>query len=308
MTQDLNSIPRRLRRFYRQGVPVPEEMKHWSDPSPAARGKRTSMREEEENEEDDHVRREAHLMDRVLDHPDLPAGRFERVLEKTREPPVNAKDKLLGLKEKATLHERLPQSSRPVVMGETRTTEIQNALHALKELATQGRKKESFPASFHFTPIGGAPQLPKKDILDDEPSTPSPSQDSLNRMSPKERMEWRRTHRGKEPEPLPSSSSGENKSAETSNPKNAAPIPSHIRRRMGRTVGEDEESDSAPASSSKSRVVENSKTPAEDALADLSDDDSDFKDLLSDDDKADDPSKKKKKKSASEDEDDSLEG
>lgn len=294
MGDDETNIPRRLRRFYRKGEPIPNDLRNSNmeekphgeqvlDNEPWMNAHQSTQSSPKNNE----PRRHGRERDNPQPNPTVQPPRFEKVLEQTQKPAETHMDHALGLTGKSTLEERLPQRSEQAMQDHSgKREEIEHTLQELKDLAAMGIAKDSKqgPASFHFTPAGGSPTPPsqvEKAIGNPAPTVP------FSQLSPRERMEQRRQGKGMPPAEgeIPASLSS------TSNPQGNAPPSnpnqgsSHFRRRMGQLSPNDESSSEEPSSN----------TPPEDDMG------GDFKDLF------DDPKKKKGKKKGDEDDDLSLE-
>lgn len=306
---DDQNVPRRLRRFLRKGEPIPENLlpktapdnEPWNQPAVTAQAKSNIAISARKASEEAMV----------------PRHRGKRFQEMQKDAfnatPATPIDKAIGLEKKAQFQEHLPSASNKAI--EMKKSEIQKALdeirhfrenttshsnetidqmaeHIAEQNKSSQKAQEEKGMSFHFTPIGGAPNPvdAKKLVTNPEeqkPSsaTPIPIPD-MSKLSARERMEFRRQQRGQ--------------SVPTANPPVAAPAQSntrpapaapasneprsHIRRRMGQ-VDSSEAVDSRAAPTAEE---ENMTPEAEE----------DFKDLFADDSKS--APKKKMKKPADE--------
>ena len=294
MGDDYRDIPRRLRRFYRKGEPVPPE----AQPRQAA----NSSHEEEEPAREPWEDAHAESLPQKTRHrrenrgqqetPPLPSARFEKMVDDSQKPAVTTMDHALGLSQKAAFAEKLPgESHHAIVDHPGKKEEIEHTLRELKELASLGNPKDANtgPASFHFTPAGGAPTPPSaiEKAMGEKKTSPSLPNASL---TPRERMEQRRQGKGM---PLPEGEKEPPASPITTPAKpSIAPLreggSSHYRRRMGE-LSSPEKEDSQPS---------DSPTPERDSPQEEM---GDFRDLLDDS-----ASKKKKKKPVDEEDDLSL--
>jgi hypothetical protein len=262
MGEDESSIPRRLRRFYRKGEPIPTDTQNHlerekphgeevldNEPWMNAHQSPTPTSPASKNQR--HVRnRESRAPSPVVQPP-----RFEKVLEQTQKPPVTTMDHALGLSEKSKFEERLPQQGDKAMQDHSgKQEEIEHTLRELKELASLGNAKDSKqgPASFHFTPAGGAPTPPsqmEKAIGNTPPSIPS------SQLSPRERMEQRRQGKGMPPEEngnaSPSPPSKPSQPSSTNPSSDSRGGSDHYRRRLGQLErpGENKEEEPTPTRS-----------------------------------------------------------
>ncbi len=288
MGDDESNIPRRLRRFYRKGEPIPndyqntheEEKPHGEqvlDNEPWMNAHQSSK-----SNPAPETRRHGRERGTTQPTPTIQPPRFERVLEQTQKPAETPMDHALGLTGKSTLEERLPQRSERAIQDHSgKQEEIEHTLQELKELASLGNAKDpkQGPASFHFTPVGGAPTpvSPVEKAMQ-EKANPVP----FSQLTPRERMEQRRQGKGMPPEDTqpPSNTPKPSGNAPPSNPNQGS---AHFRRRMGQLSSSGESTDEETSSPK-------SNAPSEEEMG------GDFKDLF------DDPKKKKKK--GKEDDDD----
>lgn len=296
MGDDETNIPRRLRRFYRKGEPIPNDLQNSNeeekphgeevlDNEPWMNAHQSAQPAPKNNE----PRRHGRERNNSQPAPAIQPPRFEKVLEQTQKPAETHMDHALGLTGKSTLEERLPQRSEKAIQDHSgKQEEIEHTLQELKELASLGNAKDSKqgPASFHFTPVGGSPTPPSQTEKSTSPNAPSFSSAQL---TPRERMEQRRQGKGMPPAEgetpaSPSSQPAPQGNAPPSNPNQGS---SHFRRRMGQLSSSGESMESEPSTPS-------SNAPPEEDMG------GDFKDLF------DDPKKKKGKKKSDEDDDMSL--
>lgn len=269
MADDYTNVPRRLRRFYRKGQPVPEE-KINNGSKPAG----------EEVLDNEPWMKSSSKGSPPTPVPAMQPPRFEKILEETQKPGATPMDHALGLSDKAKFEERLPQGGEKAIQDNSgKKEEIAHTLQELKELAQNNKEgTEQGPTSFHFTPVGGAPNAASpEERARAALMTPLPS----SAMSPRERMEMRRQRTGAAPgeESQPQAPANSNPAAEPNQGGTA-----HIRRRMGQVMSGQEEMETntpTPASSKN--------TPSQD------DDMGDFKDLFNE---------SKKKKTKKDDDDD----
>ncbi len=318
MSDDLSNVPRRLRRFYRHGEPVPEQLKPENNPP-----RESDTHEEDEPWMKSQPPRNASPQNnspssrrndrraRATNNPSSSApatntpspGLFGRVLSNATKPAVTPMDHALGLHGKAQFEEKLPRASEEALAQKPTTPssssaplprtakaqqEIQSALNELRSLAQKdndtkndSKKTTVSLTSFHFTPAGEAPRAPNATEQPSQTTTSSPESPAL---SPRERAEQRRMNKGNAPAssataPVPSSP-GNNTPSST---------PAHIRRRMGQV----ESSSTLPESARDSMSAENESPSMKE--------DEDFKSLFGETKKKD-----KKKKKGDDDEDFSL--
>jgi hypothetical protein len=284
MGDDENNIPRRLRRFYRKGEPIPPELQSEEKPH----GEQVLDNEPWMNAHQPAIPQQSapRRRDRARGNPPLQPSvqppRFEKVLEQTQKPAVTPMDHALGLSDKRKFEERLPQDGDKAIQDNRgKKEEIEHTLQELKELAALGSTKDSKqgPASFHFTPVGGTPTPPSpvEKAMNANPPALSSSQ-----LSPRERMEQRRQGRGMPPAENPRSDSNPPQPMGNNPPSNPNQGSTHFRRRMGQL--------SSSGESAEEPLTPSSNAPPNEELG------NDFKDLF------DDPKKKKKK--GKDDEDD----
>jgi hypothetical protein len=239
MNEDPSTIPRRLRRFYRKGIPIPETLKktpaHSANPGSASQEMHEEPWMNPQQETRNPRRRRAEGL-APIPFPIIPSGGFERAIEKAQSPAVTHVDKALGLEDKAKFVERLPTKGKDAIEGEGKRQEIEHTLNELKDLASLGnpREEKKGMASFHFTPVGGAPTKPgfgeMQNASEGKPSSLSPS--SLLLLSPRERVEMRKQKTGHPPnEEMENRPLNEKQSFSTERVQ-----PAHLRRRMGQFV------------------------------------------------------------------------
>lgn len=314
MSDDLSKVPRRLRRFYRNGQPLPENAQPSSSPP-----HESSAHEENEpwmsarppssvSSPESARRRERHTRpsDRsasVSATPNPSPGLFGRVLSRVNKPAVTPMDHALGLHGKASFEEKPPRASeealsqKPAPVSNANTPlprtaraqqEIQSALNELRSLAQKegatkndAKKTNVSLTSFHFTPAGEAPRAPE--ATESLSATPA-STVADSPLSPRERAEQRRMNRGNSP---PEAAASNSRGATTTSP--SSPASAHIRRKMGQV-----ETSSTLPESARDEVSGGGVSPREKG-------DDDFKSLFGESKKKD-----KKKKKGDEDEDFSL--
>ncbi|MFH0970712.1 MAG: hypothetical protein V1776_04615 [Candidatus Diapherotrites archaeon] len=290
MSDEMENVPRRLRRFQRKGTPIPEEMKKWEKPETKKEEESSSYPKEEpwmspSGKKSIHVHEQRNRERKTPPFiPPFRSGGFEKVMENTQKPALSHIDKALGLHEKAAFEDRLPASGEDSIEHGVKNEKIEQALKELKDLASIGRKEKQSqpPASFHFTPAGGAPTPPhpiEKITAEAENIEKVPQH-----LSPRERVEWRRQRGGDAPENNPSL---EEKKTGMADKKENEDIPAHIRRRMGKVENNTED--------------EMEKSPSSHSTTTLPEEETDFKDLFGEE-----KSVKKKKKPFEEDDDLSL--
>ncbi|MEK6902721.1 MAG: hypothetical protein AABX02_04005 [archaeon] len=284
MSEDPSNVPRRLRRFYRNGQPIPGGDESESENNPPQPVMDKSPEDEPWMNPSKNVprriqRKTGNANQAMRSAPPLaapPRGVFEKINEKSQAG-VPHLDKTLGLEKKSEIHESLlPSGGARALQTTPSNVDVQAALSKLKELATKDTQNAS---SFHFTPVGGTPSAVEPSKLDEKSNLPIAGNSLL---SPRERMEMRRQRGGEPPEGSPNVVSGRPSSSQETEGGMNPNTPAHIRRRMGQRTdqtGSDMGADE-PASSPAPSGGE----------------DEDFKSLFNDD-------KKKKKKPASEDED-----
>lgn len=279
MSEDMSNVPRRLRRFYRNGQPIPDGEEKQYDPPKAVEDK--SPEEEPwmnpPKSVPRHIQRKTVTATRVTTKTVVspPRGVFEKINENAKQG-VPHLDRTLGLSKKMELQESLPNASEKALQTTPPNADVQAALNKLKELAS----KDANASSFHFTPVGGAPKAVNPEKIDEKTNPPIAGNALL---SPRERMEMRKQRGGEPPEGSPSVVSGR-PSGNTPIDQGSNVNSAHIRRRMGQRAdqtGNDMGSDEPARSPAPSSDVEN---------------DDDFKSLFGTD-------KKKKKKSVDEDDD-----
>jgi len=328
MSEEMKDIPRRLRRFYRHGEPVPEEMntgknsftdknnsptheenEPWMNPrekitlpnsSARASSSSSNSRRNTRNAGTNYTPNTVTPSSTTTTEPK--PGLFSRILNHAQQPSVTHVDKALGLHDKQLFDEKPPRASEqalqqtpPLPKTVQAQKEIQSALQEIRTLARndnsllQTENKKPTPlTSFHFTPAGEAPHAPQAS----ETNAPSPA--PLN-MSPRERAEQRRNERN-----IPQNV-GQNSSVNTPHPSGNTPDPnantssySHVRRRMGQVVSESTLPESARG---------DERSAFESEKESFSKEDEDFKSLFGEKKK---DEKKKKKNASEEDEDFSL--
>lgn len=291
MSDNDSNVPRRLRRFYRHGERVPEDMAR----DARSNTKDNPVKEGENHEENEpwmnappasHSRRNERKENAHSTSPSTESkpGLFGRVLHGASKPAVTPMDHALGLHEKGKFEEKTPnmsnQAMRQTPPASARTqSDIQKALQELRTLAkndTSEKNKSTVSlTSFHFTPTGEAPHAPSND----EKSSQLLHSDEL---SPRERAEQRKQRTNTS---TPSSSAP---SSSRPSPPSSSNTPAHIRRRLGQVVdGERMDREETPATPTDSQDEK---------------DDDDFKSLFSDD-----KNKDKKKKKVKDDMDDDEE-
>ncbi len=290
MTDDPASIPRRLRRFYRKGEPIPED---GMGDSSYPKNEPSSFSSNSENEpwmnppikegsqSPSNARRNRRMEKEKTPESMISPPRFEKVLEETQKPSITPMDHALGLSGKSVFEQRMPaQSQQAISSNDGKRAEIEHTLQELKDLASSGKEKDEKAGvvSFHFTPVGGAPAIPSaetKPIEGNYPSlTTNPSQ-----LSPRERMEMRRQREGTATAPIPEK--------EGQFPEDNSSSP-HFRRRMGQMVSPGDE---MRERTSPTPTIDRNN-PSKEELG------SDFKELFED------PTKKKKPIKSKDGEDD----
>lgn len=303
MSDDLNTIPRRLRRFYRHGEPIPEsendsrsqnsiqpseqhdENEPWMNARPAKSASPQTLPRVRRNERKENV-------------PVPKQGLFSQLLHHDAQPRVTPMDHALGLHEKEKFDEKLPSASEkalaqnpPLPQSATAQKEIQQALQELRALAkndpsrsTSEKKPAPSLTSFHFTPAGEVPHAPAPE----EKTLPASPAANPSSMSPRERAEQRKQGKTLSPSsPATSSAPSESTSRASPGPSsNDSPMPAHIRRRMGQLIDNE-------------RMDREDTPAARDTSSSMSEkDDEDFKSLFSENSSS---AKKKKKKESEED-------
>lgn len=295
---DEENVPRRLRRFLRRGEPIPEHLlpktvpdnEPWNQPSVTAQAK-------------SNIAIAARKASEEALAPRHRGKRFQEMQKDAFTPsPATPIDKAIGLEKKTEFQEHLPSAGNKAI--EMKKTEIQKALDEIKRfretsttthnesidqmaehIAEQNKSKqeEEKNLSFHFTPIGSAPNPVDPKKLTQTENKPVPTAaipiPDVSKLSARERMELRRQQRGQNIPPA-------NPTPATPTARPVTPIASneprsHIRRRMGQV----DSSEAAPARANAATLEEeNMSAEAEE----------DFKDLFGDNNK-DAPKKKAKK-------------
>ncbi len=318
MSEDLSRIPRRLRRFYRHGEPIPtngeqentpasrdndhasEENEPWMNPPRAQTdtGARSRTRKEERNEAGARALDEKNNSTPASAVEKSSGGLFSRILHRSQQPSVTPMDHALGLHGKKAFEENPPRASEkalaqepPLPKSAQAQKEIQSALQELRTLANGGAAtkpntiEKPAPAltSFHFTPAGEAPHPPQA-------SEKNPPSEKESTLSPRERAELRKHEReGSAPETTPRTNVSP-PPAPSGNASMSGNSPAHIRRRMGQLA-----SDSTLPASAREEMGD---SPPE--KNNSSTDEEDFKSLFGE------KKKEKKKKTSEDDEDFSL--
>ncbi len=326
MSEDISNVPRRLRRFYRHGELVPEEMARDTEknvqrndnPIPpgenhdenepwmnAPRAENTPTTGSRRNERRENARGPATLTNTNTTTPPKP-GLFSRVLQGESKKTITPIDHALGLHDKEKFIEKTPNMSNQAMQQKppsptdalpisTRAqADIQKALQELRALAkndgtTTPLGTNSKPAvSTASFHFTPAGEAPRAPESS-ERATQYPAENANANLSPRERAEQRRQGRESSTATVsnPVSSSSPSRPVSSSSMNESA----HIRRRMGQLIDQER--------------MDREDTPvAENKPANEKDDD-DFKSLFAENKNKDkEKDTKKKKASADKDEDD----
>lgn len=329
MSDDLTNVPRRLRRFYRHGEPVPDQLKPENNPP-----HESDTHEEDEPwmksqpprnvspQNNSASSRRNDRRARATNNPSPstpatnapPSGLFGRVLSNVNKPTLTPMDHALGLHGKAQFEEKLPNASekalaqKPIASSTANSPlprtaqaqqEIQTALNELRNLAqkddspkNESKKTNVSLTSFHFTPAGEAPRAPD---ASENNSSSTQTQSSSATSSPLDSSNLSPRERAEQRRMnrgnTPATSSAASATAPATSSAAAAntSAPGHIRRRMGQVETSSTLPESARDEMSGGRVSPSEK------------DDEDFKSLFGESKKKD-----KKKKKGDEDDDFSL--
>ncbi len=239
MTEDLTKIPRRMRRFYRHGEPVPENL----DPDSSTREPTQEDNEPWMGAHEDAPESRRSTRRNTIPQTPAPAqntnpqpGLFGKIMGGLSKPQTTPMDHALGLHEKQSFDSRPPNKSEEAMQAKPPTkgspsVEMQAALNELQQLAKKETTKPQANVSlstFHFTPAGEAPRAPQGTNTPSAQNTPSHMEN--NSLSPRERMEQRRNVGM----PQPSNAPPVRAPAQTTSPSQNTPA--HIRRRMGQQI------------------------------------------------------------------------
>lgn len=322
MSDDLTNVPRRLRRYYRHGEPVPEGEERNGDSNPVKEGENheenepwmnappasaASAQRRRGNERRENARAPAPPASPSSANQNANAtpkqGLFSRILHRESKPVVTPMDHALGLHDKEKFVEQTPRGSeralrhappapapsQPANSSNAARADIQKTLQELKSLAktnTSEDKPSVSLTSFHFTPAGEAPRVPEPN----ERVAQYPPEKTTENLSPRERAEQRRQGRGNASAPANTSSTPSPSTSPSRAPGKMANEnqAAHIRRRMGQLVDNE-------------RMDKEDEPISRNSSAEMKDDE-DFKSLFSDArGKSKDAEKKKKKASADDD-------
>jgi hypothetical protein len=235
MAGDLSTVPRRLRRFHRKGIPVPKEMLE-------QRSSKEPFFEKKTGELKRPFRKERHIGESRAKNiePSAKPGLFSKIFGKGKQKP-KAMDRALGLKH-VHLEETLPGVSEQAIQSKpSPNPAVQRTLERLKKLksgektereekSTWKEKREKFrteenkQTSFHLT---NSHALKKEEDLKKE--------EEKTKISPRERMEQRRKEREQKRE------KEKGKEMEKEESEKEQPVSrEHYRRRGGRIEEERE--------------------------------------------------------------------